>query len=93
MAERKYSRVQEKGQITIPVDIRRKLGLEKGALVRFEERDDGVLVTPVTDDVEVMDKLLRPHGMTFQDLIDQMRDERVQIVRDESGVELSVQDE
>jgi AbrB family looped-hinge helix DNA binding protein len=93
MAVRKYSRIQEKGQVTIPAEIRRNLGLEKGDLVAFEERDDGVLIIPFTDDVEEMDALLRPHGMTFQDLIDQMRDERVQIVRDANGVELSVLDE
>lgn len=93
MAARKYSRIQEKGQVTVPADIRRNMGLEKGDLVAFEERDDGVLITPFTDDIEEMDTLLRPHGMTFQDLIDQMRDERVQVVKDANGIQLSVLDE
>ena len=93
---RKYSRVQEKGQVTVPADIRRKLGLEKGDLVSFEGGVEGILLVPQkapTDDIEVMDAFLRPHGMTFQDLIDQMRDERVQYVKNEDGIELSAQDE
>lgn len=89
MATRKYSRIQEKGQVTVPAEIRRKLGLEKGDLVSFEEGPEGVLLVPQkapTDDIEVMDAFLRPHGMTFQDLIDQMRDERVQVVTNVNGI-------
>jgi AbrB family looped-hinge helix DNA binding protein len=96
MAARKYSRIQEKGQVTVPAEIRRKLGLEKGDLVSFEEGFEGILLVrqkAPTDDIEVMDVLLRPYGMTFQDLIDQMRDERVEYVKNEDGIELSARDE
>ena len=40
------SRLQEKGQITIPTRIRRKLNLRKGDLVVFEETSEGVLLKP-----------------------------------------------
>lgn len=50
---------------TLPVDIRRKFGLQKSAS---------------TDHIEEMDRLLKEHGLTFQDLIDQMRDERPNLV-------------
>jgi AbrB family looped-hinge helix DNA binding protein len=39
-------RVQEKGQITIPLEIRRKLKLKKGDFVAFVETDEGVLIKP-----------------------------------------------
>ena len=39
MPASKLSVVQEKGQVTIPVEIRRKLGLEKGDLVAFVETE------------------------------------------------------
>jgi len=39
-------RVQEKGQITIPTKIRRKLNLRKGDLVIFTETTEGVLIKP-----------------------------------------------
>lgn len=44
----KVSRVQREGQVTIPVEIRQKLGLEEGDLVAFIETDAGILLTPQT---------------------------------------------
>jgi antitoxin PrlF len=45
MAALKLSVVQEKGQVTIPAEIRKKLGLKKGDLVAFVETDQGVLLS------------------------------------------------
>ena len=33
------SRITSKGQVTVPVEVRRKLGLQRGDLVEFRERD------------------------------------------------------
>jgi AbrB family looped-hinge helix DNA binding protein len=44
----KLVRVQEKGQVTLPAEVRRKTGLKKGDLVSVTTTDDGVLITPVT---------------------------------------------
>lgn len=35
-------RVTSKGQVTIPLDVRRKLGIEAGSEVAFEVDSDGV---------------------------------------------------
>jgi AbrB family looped-hinge helix DNA binding protein len=46
-------RVQAKGQVTIPKEIREKLKLQPGDLVVFVDTDDGVMVKPaavVTND-------------------------------------------
>lgn len=40
-------RVQEKGQVTLPADMRRHLGLKKGDLVAVTPTDGGVLIKPV----------------------------------------------
>lgn len=40
----KVSRVQKKGQVTIPAEIRNKLGLEEGDLVAFVETAQGVML-------------------------------------------------
>ncbi len=42
----KFSKVQSRGRVTIPVEIRRKLGLKKGDLVAFVETEDGILIVP-----------------------------------------------
>ena len=46
-------RVQTKGQVTIPKEIREKLNLQPGDLVVFVDTEDGVMVKPaavVTND-------------------------------------------
>ena len=44
---RKYVRIQEKGQVTLPARMRRALNLKKGDLVAVEPTADGVLIRPV----------------------------------------------
>jgi AbrB family looped-hinge helix DNA binding protein len=39
--------VTEKGTVTIPVGVRRRLGLAKGSQVEFVETDEGVRIVPV----------------------------------------------
>lgn len=39
--------ISERGQITIPVSIRRKLGLEAEARVEIEERDGTIILRPI----------------------------------------------
>ena len=41
-------RVQAKGQVTIPKEIRDKLNVQPGDLVVFVETDTGVMVKPAT---------------------------------------------
>lgn len=38
--------IRNKGQITLPVKLRRKLGLEEGDFVEVEETPDGILLKP-----------------------------------------------
>lgn len=46
------STVTQKGQVTIPAQVRRKLGLRTGDRVRFVEEGDRIVVKPVPSDVE-----------------------------------------
>ncbi len=40
-------RIQEKGQVTIPTDIRRKFNLKKGDMVTFVATDSGIVIKPL----------------------------------------------
>lgn len=42
----RLSKVQKKGQVTIPVEIRQKWALEEGDLVAFVETPNGVVISP-----------------------------------------------
>jgi AbrB family looped-hinge helix DNA binding protein len=46
MNDRKLVRIQEKGQVTIPTAIRKKLRLKRGDLVAVMETPEGVLIMP-----------------------------------------------
>ena len=43
---RRTSTLTSKGQVTVPIDIRRKLGLRPGQKVEFVERDGQVQIAP-----------------------------------------------
>jgi AbrB family looped-hinge helix DNA binding protein len=70
----KVSRVQGKGQVTIPTDIRKKLGLKKCDLVAFVETEDGVLLSPrevvVAKALEKIGKALQDKGITLEQLLE-----------------------
>lgn len=82
----KLSKVQEKGQVTIPVEIRRKWDLKKGDLVGFVETEEGVLISPQeVIAMEALDKLgemLKEKGITLEELIESGREIRGEIAKE-----------
>jgi len=44
-----YSKVTKKGQVTIPVEYRRKYNLSEGAAIAFEETEKGLVIKPLPD--------------------------------------------
>ncbi|HEY5635692.1 MAG TPA: AbrB/MazE/SpoVT family DNA-binding domain-containing protein [Burkholderiales bacterium] len=60
-----------KGQVTIPVDVRRRLGLSAGDQVEFVETREGEFaIKPVIDDVRSLKGLLRKqrHPVSLEDM-------------------------
>jgi len=45
-----HATVTAKGQITIPAEVRRKLGIKKGTRIRIEVSEDAkrIILTPIT---------------------------------------------
>jgi len=53
--------VTSKGQVTIPKDVRRRMGLDRGDRVEFVELESGgFAIRPAVDDVRSLKGLLRP---------------------------------
>lgn len=71
--ERKLVRIQERGQVTLPVAVRRKLGLQKGDLVFIEETAAGILLTPKGAAVDApasrIAGVLQEKGLTLDDFL------------------------
>src|SRR5438094_8260993 len=89
----KLSVVQEKGQVTIPTEIRKKLGLKKGDRVSFVETEDGVLISPqevvATKAMNRLGEIIEANGLTLEELIERGRQIRGQIVKEQYRLEES----
>src|SRR2546427_591520 len=91
MAALKLSVVQEKGQVTIPTEIRKKLGLKKGDRFTFVETDKGVVISPqegvALEAMETIGKMLKAQGLTLEEMMERGREIRGQIVKEQYGLE------
>jgi AbrB family looped-hinge helix DNA binding protein len=74
------SSISSKGQVTVPVEIRERLGLATGTAVLFELRPDGVLLKkgmPGAHPVDRVFGLIKPaHPTDSLALLDHMRGPR-----------------
>jgi AbrB family looped-hinge helix DNA binding protein len=53
------STISSKGQITVPAELRERLGLTPGTAVAFELRNDGILLRKSFRGEHPVDRLLR----------------------------------
>jgi len=67
------SLVQERGQVTIPAQFRKKYGIEKGDVVAFVDTGDGLVIkrreVVATEALQEIGRLLREQGVELGDLL------------------------
>ncbi len=89
-SERKLVRVQEKGQVTLPMEVREKLGLKKGDLVAVEQTNEGVLITPqqvvANKALDKLGEVLRGKGFSLEELIESGRNVRGSLIEKKYGL-------
>jgi AbrB family looped-hinge helix DNA binding protein len=94
-AERKLVRIQEKGQVTLPVAVRKRLGLKKGDLVAITETPEGVLITPqevvAAKALDQIGAILREQGISLEELIESGREIRGELIHELYGIDSSTQ--
>ena len=56
--------IRDKGQITLPADIRNKLGLEKGDTLLIEQRDRAIMLILPEDVVDPTAGIFKDHAYT-----------------------------
>lgn len=82
----KLIRVQEKGQVTLPADVRRRLGLKKGDVVAVTETEDGVPISPqkvvALKALVRLCGILRSQGASLDELMESGREIRGEIVQE-----------
>ncbi len=84
------ARVQEKGQVTIPLEMRRKLNLKKGDLVVFMEMDEAIVISPaeltVSKALDIIGRRLGNKGIGLEQLMKQSGRIRAKLVEEEYGI-------
>lgn len=89
VAERKLTRIQEKGQVTLPADLRRRLGLKKGDLVAITETPAGVLISPqevvATQALADIGEALKEQGLSLEDMLERGRAVRDRLFDEQYG--------
>jgi AbrB family looped-hinge helix DNA binding protein len=90
MNDRKLVRMQEKGQVTIPTEIRKKLGLKRGDLVAVMETPEGVFITPqqvlATKAFDRIGDILKGQGLSLEALIASGRQIRTDLLQEAYGI-------
>jgi antitoxin PrlF len=83
-------RVQERGQVTIPKEIRDRLDLKKGDLVTFVETEEGVIIKPaeivVSTALDEIGEALKERGLSLGELIERGREIREDLIKDEYDI-------
>jgi AbrB family looped-hinge helix DNA binding protein len=80
-------KVQGKGRVTIPLEIRQKWGLKKGDLVTFVETEQGVIIKPAeivaSGALDEIGRALREKGLSLEEIIERGREIREDLINDE----------
>jgi len=84
-------RVQERGQVTIPKEIRDRLDLKKGDLVTFVETEEGVIIKPaeivVSTALDEIGEALKERGLSLDELIERGREIREDLIKEEYDIQ------
>lgn len=90
----KLVRVQEKGQVTLPAEVRRSLGLNKGDVVGVTQTEDGVLISPQrVVAIKALDRIgevLRAQGTSLDELMESGREIRGELVKEKYALDPDV---
>ncbi len=91
MQEPKLARIREKGQITLPAEIRRKYNLKEGDLIGFQETPEGILISPkaviAARLLDEMSAKLRESGVTLEEMLESGREIRGELLKEMYGID------
>jgi AbrB family looped-hinge helix DNA binding protein len=81
--------IKSRGQLTIPKKIRAMSQLEEGQVVSIIPVGDSVIITPKRLDLDEarreMKKILKGSGLSAEDLLEGLKEEREEVYRETYG--------
>jgi AbrB family looped-hinge helix DNA binding protein len=76
--------------VTIPQEIRKKLGLKRGDLVAVVETPEGVFITPqqvvATTALDRIGDILKEQGVSLEELLAAGRQIRIEMLQEDYGI-------
>jgi AbrB family looped-hinge helix DNA binding protein len=82
-------RIRERGQVTIPAEYRKDLGLEENDTVNIIKADDALILTrkKLAGDTVAgkFEKAMKKKGMTLDSLLEELRKQRAKYGRETYG--------
>jgi bifunctional DNA-binding transcriptional regulator/antitoxin component of YhaV-PrlF toxin-antitoxin module len=73
-------KMRERGQLTIPYEYRKELGLEKKEMINVIKAGEALILTrkqPIGDAISIkMEDAMKKRGLTLQDLLSNLKDQR-----------------
>jgi AbrB family looped-hinge helix DNA binding protein len=83
-------KIGERGGVTLPAEVRRAFGLERGDVVAVTATPDGILLVPrhkvVEDAMSEIGRALREQGLTLDDMIERGRAIRGELLEEQYGL-------
>lgn len=83
---KKRALIQRKGQLTIPIELRRKYGLEEGSVVDIIDEGNGIKIAPrevvALDALKRIGKALKERGISLEEMIEDGRKIRGEIYKE-----------
>jgi AbrB family looped-hinge helix DNA binding protein len=83
--------VRERGQFTIPAEIRRQMGIEEGDVFSLIQLGDTLVATRkklvAPEIAKAIESLMQEEGVTLGDLLEALDKQREVYVREKYGVE------
>ena len=87
----KLVRVQDRGQITLPIELRKKYGIKEGDLVGFRETKEGLLLdlraVQIAKALDQIGAALREQGETLESMIESGREIRGELLKELYGID------
>ena len=91
LVSKKIYTMQDNGQITLPVEFRKKYNLKKGDAIVFKETEDGLVISPrealAMKYLDEMGDALKGKGISLEDMIASGEEIRKELIREKYGLE------
>ena len=91
LVSKKIYTMQDNGQITLPVEFRKKYNLKKGDAIVFKETEDGLVISPrealAMKYLDEIGDALKGKGITLEDMIASGQEIRKELIREKYGLE------